>query len=110
MVTILRNYAGIYIYLKNLKKKDIENESANVKNRKQKKSVFEKIPANYGAFRQHVRHAHLQSLIFNETNGAVIEMKNPEHFGWKFYETHYITIVTDNPIVLDTVISFSLCN
>ena len=37
-------------------------------------------------------------------------MKNPEYFGWKFDGTHYIGIVTDNPIHADTVISFALCN
>ena len=42
------------IYLKDLKKKNIKNESVNVKNRKQKKSVFEKAPPTYGAFQRHV--------------------------------------------------------
>ena len=42
------------IYLKDLKKKNIKNESVNVKNRKQKKSVFEKVPPTYGAFQRHV--------------------------------------------------------
>ena len=37
------------IYLKDLKKKDIKIESANVRNRKQK-SVFAKMPPTYGAF------------------------------------------------------------
>ena len=34
---------------RNLRKKDIKNESANMKNRKQK-SVYEKMPPTYGAF------------------------------------------------------------
>ena len=37
--------------------------------------------------------AHLQSLILNQADNAVIEMKYPEHFGWKFDETRYIAIV-----------------
>ena len=37
-------------------------------------------------------------------------MKNPEHFGWKFDGTRYIVIVTANPVALDTIISFALCN
>ena len=68
------------------------------------------MPPSYGAFQQHVKHAHLQSLIFNQADNGVIEMKNPEYFGWKFDGTHYIVIVTDNPIHADTVISFALCN
>ena len=50
-----------------LKKKDIENENTNVKNRKQK-SIFEKIPPTYGVYHQHFKYAHLQSLIFNQTD------------------------------------------
>ena len=66
------------IYLKGLKKKDNENEGANVKTKQ--KSVFEKMPAKYGVFHQHVKCAHLQSLIFNEADNSVIEMRNSEHF------------------------------
>ena len=76
--------------------------------RKQKKSS-EKMPATYGAFHQHIKRAHLQSLIFNQADKAVIEMKNLEHFGWKFHRTYYIAIATDNPIAPDTVISFASC-
>ena len=36
--------------------------------------------------------------IFNQADNAIIEMKNPEHFGWKFDGTHYIAIVRDNPV------------
>ena len=71
------------IYLEDLKKKDIKNESANVKNRKQK-SLFEKMAPTYGVFHQHVKRALLQSLIFNQADNAIIEMKNLELFGWKF--------------------------
>ena len=57
------------------KKKDIKNGKQ--KNRKQKKSAFEKIPPSYEAFQQHVKPAHLQSLIiFNQADKAVIEKKN----------------------------------
>ena len=68
------------IYLKGLKKKDIKNESVNMKHRKQKKSVFEKMPPNYEAFHQHIKCAHLQLQIFNQADKAVIGMKNSEHF------------------------------
>ena len=74
-----------------------------MKNRKQKYGT-------YGAFHQHVKCAHVQSLIFNQADNAVIEMKNPKHFRWKFDGTRYIAIVTDNPIALGTVISFASCN
>ena len=37
-------------------------------------------------------------------------MKNPAHFGWKFDGTRYIAIAIDNPVALDTVISFALYN
>ena len=90
-----------------MKKKDIKNESVNVKNRKQ---TFEKMPPTYGAFYQHVKRAHLQSLIFYKAEKAVIEMKHPEHFGWKSDGTCYIAIVTDNLMAPDTVISFVSCN
>ena len=59
--------------MKDFKKKDLENESANVKNKKQKKSELDKMPLTYGAFQQKVNCAHLQSLIFNEADKAVIE-------------------------------------
>ena len=49
------------MYLGDLKKKDIKNESANVENRKPR-SVFKKMPPTYGAFHQHVKHAHLHSI------------------------------------------------
>ena len=91
-----------------MKKKDIKNLKQ--KNRKYKKSVFEKMPPSYGAFQRHVKRAHPQSLIFNQADKAVIEMKNPEHFGWKFDGTHYIATVTDNPIAPDTIISLASCN
>ena len=42
-----------------------------MKNRKQKKPVFEKMPLTYGPFHQHIK----------RVDKAVIEMKNPEHFG-----------------------------
>ena len=45
-----------------------------------------------------VKRPDLQSLIFNQVDNAIIEMKNPEHFGWKFDGTRYIAIVTDNPV------------
>ena len=48
-------------------------------------------------------------LYFNQADKAVIEMKNPEHFGWKFDGTRYIAIVTDNRLALDIVISFASC-
>ena len=67
------------MYLKDLKEKGIKNESANVKNRTQK-SVFEKLPPTYEAFHQHVNRAHLQSLIFNKADKAVIEMKKSRTF------------------------------
>ena len=105
---MLQNYAG-KMYLKDLKKKGVKNESANMKNRTQK-SVFEKMPPTQGAFHQHVKRAHLQSLIFNEGDKAVIEIKNPEYFECKFDVTHYIAIVTNDPVAPDTVISFTLCN
>ena len=66
------------------------------------------MPPTYRAFHQHVKRAHLQSL-FCQTNKTVIEMKNPENFGWKFDGTRYIAIATDNPIAPDTVISLALC-
>ena len=75
---MLQNYAG-KMYLKDLKKKGVKNESANVKNRTQK-SVFEKLPPTYEAFHQHVNRAHLQSLIFNKADKAVIEMKKSKTF------------------------------
>ena len=81
-----------------------------MKNRKQKKSLFEKMSPTYGGFQQHVKRAHLLTLIFNKENRAVTEMENPEHFRWKFYGTHYMTIVTDNRIAPDTVTSFASCN
>ena len=68
------------------------------------------MPLTYGAFCQYVKRPDLQSLIFNQVDNAIIEMKNPEHFGWKFDGTRYIAIVTDNPVAQDTVISFALCN
>ena len=83
-----------------MKKKDIENESTNMKNRKQKKPVFEKMPLTYGPFHQHIK----------SVDKAVIEMKNPEHFGWKFDVTRYIAMVTDSPIAPDTVVSFASCD
>ena len=95
--------------MEDLKKNDIKNESAIVKNRKQK-SVFEKIPPAYRTFHQHVKRAHLQSLIFNQADNAITEIKNPEHFGWKFDGTRYVAIVTDNPVAPDTVIIFASCN
>ena len=58
------------------------------------------MPPTYWQFHQHVKRAHLQSLIFNQGNKAVIEMKNLEH--WKFDETYYKAIVIDNPIAPDT--------
>ena len=63
-----------------LEEKRYQNESANVRNRMQK-SIFERMPPTYGAFHQQVKPAHLQSLIFNKVDKAVIEMKNPECFG-----------------------------
>ena len=45
------------------------------------------MPPTYGAFHQHVKRAHLQSLIFDQTDKAVIEMKHLEHFGSKFNRT-----------------------
>ena len=51
-------------YLEDLKKKDIKNESANVKSRKLQ-LVFEKIPPDYATFLQHVKCVLLQSKIFN---------------------------------------------
>ena len=56
------------IYLKDFKKKDLENESANVKNRKQKKSDLDKMSLSYGAFQEKVNCVHLQSLTFNEAD------------------------------------------
>ena len=106
-VTILKNY-GQNIYLQDLTKKDIKNESANVKNRKQK-SVFEKMSPTCGAFHQNIKSAYLQSLIFHEADKAVIEMKNTGYFGWKFDGTHYIAIVTDNSIAPESIISYQLC-
>ena len=97
------------IYLKDLKKQDTKNESANVKNRKEK-SVFEKMPLTYRAFDQNVKCAHLQSLIFHEADKTVIEIRNPEYFGWKFDGNYYVAIATDNFIVPDTGISFASCN
>ena len=32
------------------------------------------------------------------SNNAITEMKNHEHFEWKFDVTRYITIVTENPV------------
>lgn len=34
----------------------------------------------YVAFHQHVKHVHLQSLIFNQADNAIIEMGNSEDF------------------------------
>ena len=68
------------------------------------------MPAKYGVFHQHVKCAHLQSLVFNEADNSVIEMRNSEHFRWMFDVTRYIAIVTDNPIAPGTVISFASCN
>ena len=79
-----------------MKKKDIKNESANVKNRKHK-SLFEKTYPTFEAF-------HLQSIIFDEADKAGNDMKNLEHFEWKFNGTHYDAIATDNP---ETVINFA---
>ena len=62
-------------------------KGGNVKNRNQK-LVFEEMPPTYGAFHQHVKRAHLQSLIFDQTDKAVIEMTNLEHFGGQFNRTH----------------------
>ena len=84
-------------------------KGGNVKNRNQK-LVFEEMPPTYGAFHQHVKRAHLQSLIFDQTDKAVIEMTNLEHFGGQFNRTRQIVIATDNPIAPDTVISFASCN
>ena len=58
------------------------------------------MPPNYGAFHQRVKRAHIQSRIFNQTDKAVIKMKHPEHFGWKFGGTHDIVLATDNLIAL----------
>ena len=80
-----------------------------MKNRKQK-SVFDKMPPIYGALHQNVKRANLQSLMFNEADKAVIEMKNRKYFGWKFHGTHYIATVSDNSIAPDTVISLTLCS
>ena len=63
------------IYFENLTKKDIKNESKNVKNRK-KNSVFEKISPTYGAFHQHVKHSYLQPLIFNPLNASLPSHRN----------------------------------
>ena len=41
-------------------------KSGNVKNTNQK-LVFEEMPPTYGAFHQHVKRAHLQSLIFDQS-------------------------------------------
>ena len=61
-------------------------KSGNVKNTNQK-LVFEEMPPTYGAFHQYVKRAHLQSLIFDQTDKAVIEMTNLEHFGGQFNRT-----------------------
>ena len=37
---------------------------------------IEKISPTYGAFYQHVKHAYLQSLIFNETDKAVLNISD----------------------------------
>ena len=50
------------------------------------------------------------SLIFNEADKAVIEMKNTGYFGWKFDGAHYIAIGTDKSVAPDNVISFASCN
>ena len=63
------------IYFENLTKKDIKNESENVKNRK-RNSVFEKISTIYGAFHQHVKHSYLQPLIFNPLNASLPSHRN----------------------------------
>ena len=52
------------MYLEDLKKKDIKNESANVKSRKLQ-LVFDKIPPDYATFLQHVKCVLLQLQIFN---------------------------------------------
>ena len=64
----------------------------------------------YGALQQHVKHSHLQSLIFNEADKAVFEMTNPDHFRWKFDGNRFVAIVTDSPIAPDTIIDFASCN
>ena len=48
--------------------------------------------------------------IFNQADNAIIEMKNPKHFGWMFNGTRYRAIVRDNPVAQGTLISFALCN
>ena len=68
------------------------------------------MPPTYGTFHLHVKRAHLQSLIFNQADNATIEIITLEHFEWKFDGTRYIAIVTDNPVVPDTVISNASCN
>ena len=61
--------------LENKEKKDIKNDRANMKNRKQK-LVLEKMPPTYGTFHQNVKRAHLKSLIFNKADKAFTEIKN----------------------------------
>ena len=47
---------------------------------------------------------HIDShFTFKEADNTIIEMKNSEHFGWKFDENRHIAIVTDNPVTPDTV-------
>ena len=54
---------------------------------------------------------HINShLTFHQAGNTIVEMKNPEHFRWKFDGNCDIAIITDNPVALDTVISFPLCN
>ena len=89
--------------MEDLRKNGIKNESEIMKNRKQK-PVFEKISPAYRTFHQHVKRAHLQSLIFNHADNAITEIKNPEHFGRKFDGTRYVASAPD------TVIIFASCN
>ena len=45
------------------------------------------MPLTYEAFHHHAKRAHLQSLVFNQEDNVVTEIKNPKHFGWKFNGT-----------------------
>lgn len=46
--------------------------------------------------------------MFKQADNAIIEMKDPDHFRRKLDGPRYIAIVTENPVVPNTLINFAL--
>ena len=68
------------------------------------------IPPTKGAFKQHVLRAAHQYLQYKTACKALIDVRNPQDYGWLEMQNEFVPQTTENKIAPDSVVQMVSCN